>query len=285
MNPLSDLNQPGVYLITNKINGKKYVGQAQNVKRRWRDHRNPKLKQPISSAIRKYGVENFSFDVLEFCDISRLNEVETHYIKSMKCLAPDGYNIAPQGGTCRGVKHSSEVRQKVSTAQKSNWDNPVIRAKRVAASRIANADIGKRTIIGNAVRSCWADPERAAKWRASIQESSRRPKSRARQSVLSKAIHARPEVKAKQLASLRKAFDSDDVKERVQSRTALRYKPLLQYSINGCFIAEHRSITDAAQSIGGDSGGIVNHLSGHRRSAYGYIWRYAQQGQPALFLE
>ena len=56
-----------VYLITNLINDKKYVGITNNIKRRWSNHCHPSKgrEQVISNAIKKYGVDNFKFEVLE----------------------------------------------------------------------------------------------------------------------------------------------------------------------------------------------------------------------------
>ena len=57
-----------VYLITNIINNKKYVGITNNYKRRWGNEcsypKNPKKRQVIQEAIHKYGKENFKFEIL-----------------------------------------------------------------------------------------------------------------------------------------------------------------------------------------------------------------------------
>ena len=57
-----------VYLITNKINQKKYVGITNNYKVRWSNEKsypsNPRRRQIIQEAIHKYGKENFTFQIL-----------------------------------------------------------------------------------------------------------------------------------------------------------------------------------------------------------------------------
>ena len=53
----------GIYKITNKINGKKYVGQSNNINRRFSEHC-LRSEIPIDIAIQKYGKENFVFEVL-----------------------------------------------------------------------------------------------------------------------------------------------------------------------------------------------------------------------------
>jgi group I intron endonuclease len=59
-----------IYLITNTVNGKKYVGQhCGTTDSRWKQHLAAALKledpKPLYSAFRKYGVDNFTYEVLE----------------------------------------------------------------------------------------------------------------------------------------------------------------------------------------------------------------------------
>jgi len=55
----------GIYKITNKINGKVYIGQSIDIERRFRDHKNCTAKNLLSAAIKEYGLENFDFEVLK----------------------------------------------------------------------------------------------------------------------------------------------------------------------------------------------------------------------------
>lgn len=95
----------GIYKIENLVNGKCYIGQSIDVKRRWRSHRscafNPVNKNydcPLYRAIRKYGLNNFSFEVLEECDRDSLNKRETCWIKAFNSMN-NGYNL-DEGGDC-----------------------------------------------------------------------------------------------------------------------------------------------------------------------------------------
>lgn len=61
----------GIYRITNKINGKKYIGQSVNIEKRWTNEiasafneNSTSFDYPLSRAFRKYGIENFSFEVV-----------------------------------------------------------------------------------------------------------------------------------------------------------------------------------------------------------------------------
>lgn len=88
----------GIYKITNKINGKCYIGQAVNIKRRWKSHKeiafkknHPGYSYPLYQAIRKYGLENFNFEVLEECKKEQLEEKEIFYIAKYDSYK-NGYN-------------------------------------------------------------------------------------------------------------------------------------------------------------------------------------------------
>lgn len=88
----------GIYKITNQINNKSYIGQSIDIKRRWRDHKSKWVNQdyPLQKAFKKYGIENFSFEVLEECKIEELNEKEIYYINKFNSYN-NGYNATTGG--------------------------------------------------------------------------------------------------------------------------------------------------------------------------------------------
>lgn len=88
----------GIYKIENLINYKVYIGLSNNIEHRWNKHKsiafNPKDKgynYPIYRAIRKYGLENFSFEILEECKVSELSKKEKEYISKFDSFF-NGYN-------------------------------------------------------------------------------------------------------------------------------------------------------------------------------------------------
>lgn len=103
-NYLRDNHYPGIYLITNRINNKQYIGYGKDVLDRLNSHRwvsstNP---QAIDEAIQKYGIENFTFEILEKCESELiLPEREKYWCNDVfNCTTyvPYGYNVAPAGG-------------------------------------------------------------------------------------------------------------------------------------------------------------------------------------------
>lgn len=69
-----------IYKITNNINGKIYIGQSVSPARRFNSHISGTLNSAIHNAIKKYGEENFSFDIIEG-PIQNYNEREIYWIK------------------------------------------------------------------------------------------------------------------------------------------------------------------------------------------------------------
>lgn len=84
----------GIYCWTNKINNKKYVGQSVDIERRRQQHiyGAGKYTTKISLAMHKYGLNNFTFEILELCEIEKLNEREQYWIDFYDSIT-NGYNI------------------------------------------------------------------------------------------------------------------------------------------------------------------------------------------------
>ena len=93
----------GIYKITNKINGKSYIGQSINVEKRWIEHQRSAFKSrskktyPLYEDIRQYGIDNFTFELLEECEARALNKLEQFYVEKYNTFN-DGYNQTEGGG-------------------------------------------------------------------------------------------------------------------------------------------------------------------------------------------
>lgn len=91
-----------IYKIVNNINQKVYIGKTtKSIEERWQEHQSDAFRQrnenrPLYKAIKKYGIENFSIELIEECDISDLSNREIYWIEEYHSFS-NGYN-ATLGG-------------------------------------------------------------------------------------------------------------------------------------------------------------------------------------------
>jgi group I intron endonuclease len=101
-----------IYLITNQLNDKTYVGQTERtLEKRFQEHSTCERKG-LGVAIRKHGKENFTIQLLE--ETEEGNERETYWIKETKSYE-NGYNLCPYGDSTLNSK-LPEVREKIRQA-------------------------------------------------------------------------------------------------------------------------------------------------------------------------
>lgn len=88
----------GIYKITNLINNKIYIGQSTNIEYRWEDHKfySRNSHTALQAAFKKYGISNFSFEVIEECSKEYLDEREIYWIKFYDSYK-NGYNLTKGG--------------------------------------------------------------------------------------------------------------------------------------------------------------------------------------------
>jgi len=110
-------NKPGVYMIRNVYNGKRYIGSTGDLFYRLKSHKNKLLinkhsNKHLQYAINKYGIDCFDFQILKFvqlCEQYCLIKYEQYYIDFFK---PE-YNIQPFAYLNRGYKHTKEAIEKI----------------------------------------------------------------------------------------------------------------------------------------------------------------------------
>lgn len=135
----------GIYCYKNALNGKMYVGQSRNLKSRLCGHNSDLEKGRdacllLQRAVTKYGMDNFSVLVLEYCEIKDLNEREIFWIHNLSSLSPTGYNIK-HGGL--SGKHSEQTKQKISNALLGE-NNPFYNNPDKTRNNMMLAKLGKR---------------------------------------------------------------------------------------------------------------------------------------------
>lgn len=228
----------GIYLITNNINGKRYVGLSNNVRRRFLEHRTPKnLKSKttvLARAFRKHGIENFSFILLEAVkNITELADKEQEWIKT---LNPE-YNMNEGGLGNKGFTLSEEAKAVLRNHGKIQWNNKTDEEKR----KIVKNNL-KGPSFGHAVL-----PDTIEKLRASN---------------IGKV--QKEETKAKRAEKNRIAMkgNTNGNKEVVKF-------------LNGVQLETYTSINTAAQACGIHNSSISGVLINRQKTAGGFNWKYS----------
>lgn len=196
----------GIYQILNLQNGKRYVGSAVTLHRRWKLHRyqlrnGSHHSQHLQNAWNKHGAESFAFSVLELADRESLIAREQHWMDS---TSPE-YNVLRIAGSSLGHKASPETRAKISASLMGHKINVGRKHSEETKLKIRAAHVGRPRTQGqiealraaNASRQC-SDETRAAMSLART-GTKRSAETRARMAESARKAHARRK-EAKQCA-------------------------------------------------------------------------------------
>ena len=134
----------GIYMWTNLINNKKYVGSSVDLRRRFLEYYSVnrllnETSMPICTALLKYGYKNFSLTILEFCKIDDLMAREKHFFE---VHSPE-YNIlktpgSPDRGS--GWKHSEATIEVMRLAAQKRIELPEY-LKKLSETQINNIGV------------------------------------------------------------------------------------------------------------------------------------------------
>lgn len=126
-----------VYVITNTVNGRVYVGKSVMPATRWTQHKVDSRtgSEPLYRAMRKYGVKAFEFAVVEECSSEiESYEAEQRWIVRLNATT-DGAGYNQTMGGKGNLRPSSASRAKMSVAKKGKPQDPDAVARRAAANR------------------------------------------------------------------------------------------------------------------------------------------------------
>lgn len=110
-------NKCGIYLWTNVLSNKKYVGSSVNLTGRFKNYFNraflvseiTRNNSYIYRALLKHGYSNFRLDILELCNKSNVIEREQFFLNNLELE----YNILKVARSLTGFKHSEESKEKI----------------------------------------------------------------------------------------------------------------------------------------------------------------------------
>ena len=228
-----------IYVRPNLINGKKYVGQATDLKKRqndWKCLTQPYAGAAINNARAKYSIDNFGFEILKECKDEELDYWEKYYIKELNTKAPYGYNLTDGGDGLKGYSPSEETRKKLSEYHKCKHLSEETKRK------ISEGKKGRHL---------------SEEWKRKIGEGNKGKK------PWCKGKHHSEETK-KKMSDAQKGIPNIKLS-----------KPVLQIDmITNEIIAEFPSTREVERQLGFYNTYISACCNGKRKSAYGYKWQY-----------
>lgn len=254
-----------IYLRTNLVNGKQYVGQTVNFVNRERDWKC--LKSNYSSGIidrarKKYGLENWKVEILRECETQdELNEWEIYYIKELNTKKPNGYNLTDGGFGNSGRIVSEETKKKMSIALKGKYTGEKAFAygvKRTEEQKqyLREIHLGKKH-------------SEEAKKKMSEAQKGKRMSDEAKKKISEANKGREPWLKGKHHSEETKKKMSEAMKGKKHPKL---WKKVYQYTLDGKFVAAYDSPSLIKDKFRREK--IYECCSGKRKTHGGYKWSY-----------
>ena len=131
-----------VYMYTNKVNGRRYIGITNDLERRRKEHLRHST-QLIDRKIKEYGADNFDLVVIFTGTYEECKIKEQEYIEQYQTLASqNGYNITKGGDGVVGFSHSEESKKRMSESHKKLPHKP---HSEETKQKISESNIGKHS--------------------------------------------------------------------------------------------------------------------------------------------
>lgn len=242
-----------VYMHTNKVNGKRYIGQTcMSTKQRWGvDGCNYKKSTYFYNAIQKYGWDNFLHEVLfDNLTLDEANAKEIELIEFYQTMNDDfGYNLRSGGSGGEFAERTKKLMSEIRQGEKNCW-----------YGKKHTEETKRRMSISGKGRKFTEEHKRriaeAHKGKTLTDEHKKK---------LSEALKGE---KSPNFGIER----SKETKEKISK--AKRGKAILQYDLQGNFIREWEYMLQISKELGYTRSSIWNVCEGKNKQAYGYIWKY-----------
>lgn len=150
-----------LYIATNVVNGKQYVGLSKEFHKRLISHKCAKTKSAFHAAIKEYGFDKFVFShIADAFDLQAACDLERMLIQQHNTLAPNGYNLTVGGQVGSvGLKHSAEAKKKIGEANLNR--NQLVKDKFAKAQLGKTRDANFRANASAAMKEVWAKRKQA----------------------------------------------------------------------------------------------------------------------------
>ena len=146
-----------IYIITNSVNAKQYVGITKNLEYRWHQHRVTNGSSPyLHAAIKKYGIDAFVFThIATAYDIEAAFKIERLLIIEHNTKSPNGYNLTNGGEGVQNFVFSEESKKLISEKSKLMWMN----SEHVEKQKAIRSSFEYRQNQSQKTKAAWANPE------------------------------------------------------------------------------------------------------------------------------
>lgn len=209
----------GIYSITNKNNGKTYIGSSVNIEHRWRVHvsglnRGAHANRHLLAAWKIYGENAFVFAILIRCSPNELLDSE------QRCLneASSKYNLCPIAGSTFGVHQSWKTRQKKSKIMKGRGKTLETRRKLSEALRGHPVSVETRQKLAESARGHIHSAETRQKMSASHKRTFARPEMKLKMSAAHTGIIKSPETRRKLSEALKGNKNTLGIRHTAEAR-------------------------------------------------------------------
>ena len=252
-----------IYKTTNNLNGRYYYGM----------HSTDDLTDGyfgsgtyLRRAIKKYGKENFKVEILEFCkNRKNLKLLESKIVTLQEIANVECMNLRVGGsGPLKnyGYTMSSEIRIKISKNNARYWTGK--HRSDTTKQKISDGNIGKK--LNDETKK---KISKSLKGKYIGNKASMYGKIGELNPFFGKT-HTHTSIEKIKKARSKQIF-SEETKNKISNRLK---KIILQFTLDGEFVAEYPSRNDAAKSIGINPTNISNHINDKKKSAGGYFWKY-----------
>ena len=143
-----------LYVITNRVNGKQYVGIAVDIAQRKREHYSGHGSKLVCQAIRKYGCENLVFEIWYEGDEAWIRTMECRTIAMLETKTPKGYNLTDGGEGTIGWQPSVETRERMRIAHVGNHNGMWGRKQSAGTRRMQREKALARQHANHAMSVC-----------------------------------------------------------------------------------------------------------------------------------
>lgn len=278
----------GIYKIENLINGKIYIGQSVDINYRFKNHKsesfNPKsnaYETAIHRAIRKHGIDKFSFEIIEECNQNELKEREIYWIKYYDSYGK-GYNMTHGGEGANTIDKQKIYNlwdkgmsiSDISEYTKHEKHSIINILKDYANySNEESYRRGKITYLrklGNAIKQYDFNGNFICKFKSPTDASNKT-------GIRKQNILAALRKEQMSAGGYQWIYDGDEEPGSYKAKSTNTKRYVVQLDDKKQFIKEYESLSSAARSVGlANPSSILVCCKDHTRKSAGFYWMYSE---------